>query len=96
MLKILRESYADFGPTPSAEKLADRHHIRLQIKTAPHHRAVLPRRQQRAPAASAPNDKAVAAALPAAATDTGINRSGCSSPARWPRLPEAAQTQPRF
>jgi hypothetical protein len=33
---------------------------------------------------------------PAAATDTGINRSGCSSPGRWQRLPEAAQSQRPF
>src|SRR6202453_2199573 len=33
VLKILRESYADFGPTLAAEKLADRHQIVLSKET---------------------------------------------------------------
>lgn len=32
-LEIVRESYADFGPTLAAEKLAERHHLRISKET---------------------------------------------------------------
>lgn len=33
VLKLIRENYSDFGPTLAAEKLRERHDIRLSIET---------------------------------------------------------------